>query len=143
VVTAFAVLGWVIQLIHVEQSNPRVLIEVSAPGDVHEILRRSCYDCHSNETEWPWYSRIAPASWIVTSDVVRGRRELNFSDWPALDPELDAYIRGLVAKRIEAGDMPTGPYALLHPGARLSEEDRSRLIDWGNEPAWDLFLGAF
>ncbi len=81
------VAGAAIQLVPVKRSNPPVEFEVEAPADVHAILERACYDCHSNRTRWPWYSSVAPVSWLVARDVRRGRKELNFTDWPAFDFE--------------------------------------------------------
>jgi len=83
---AVAVFGG-LQLVPVEKTNPPVRLEVDAPPAVMEILKRACYDCHSNETRWPWYSRIAPASWFLASHVRKGRGDLNFSDWPIYDFE--------------------------------------------------------
>src|SRR5690242_8962779 len=74
----------VIQVIPVTRDNPPGETEVPAPDSVRVVLRRACYDCHSNETVWPWYSRIAPVSWLLARDVHQGRRELNFSTWNRL-----------------------------------------------------------
>jgi hypothetical protein len=72
-------LGILIQLIPIRRDNPPATGSVAAPPEVMSILRRSCYDCHSNETIWPWYSRVAPVSWLVARDVHEGRRHVNFS----------------------------------------------------------------
>ena len=76
-----------IQLVPVDRSNPPVESEISTPPEVHIILRKACYDCHSNETTWPWYSKVAPVSWLVASDVHEGREELNFSTWASYNSE--------------------------------------------------------
>src|SRR5450759_484008 len=81
-----------IQLIPVDRTNPPVQKEMPAPPDVQAILRRSCYDCHSNETVWLWYSKVAPISWLVSRDVRQGRRELNFSDWTASEKQLKSCL---------------------------------------------------
>ena len=70
-----------IQLVPVTKSNPPLETEISAPSNVQAILNRSCYDCHSNKTVWPWYSHVAPVSWLVSSDVSGARRKMNFTTW--------------------------------------------------------------
>jgi hypothetical protein len=119
-----------IQLVPVERANPPVEFEVDPPADVHAILKRSCYDCHSNETRWPWYSRVAPASWLVARDVRRGREDLNFSEWPAFDFEDQEVALSDIVKQIDKGKMPLPVYLVMHPGARLSESERGRLLEW-------------
>ncbi len=76
-----------IQFIPVERSNPPVTQEIDAPSNVLSILKTSCYDCHSNETEWPWYSKVAPVSFLVSADVRNGRKRVNFSEWDKYDEE--------------------------------------------------------
>ena len=78
------------QLVSFERTNPPVTGEIKAPGDVKPLLERACYDCHSNQTVWPWYSRIAPGSWLMHRDVIEGRKELNFSEWASLYPRAPA-----------------------------------------------------
>src|SRR5438874_1058331 len=70
-----------IQLVPVERTNPSATKPIEAPAEVTAVLRRSCYDCHSNETRWPWYAYVAPVSWLVADDVKDGRAKLNFSSW--------------------------------------------------------------
>jgi Haem-binding domain len=87
--------------------------------------RSACYDCHSNETEWPWYSYVAPLSWLVRDDVDRGREALNFSDWGTDDADVDP---GDAADAVEDGSMPPDRYVRLHPDVRLSDGERRALI---------------
>jgi hypothetical protein len=111
--------------------NPRPLVRVGGASDeVVSILNRSCRDCHSMGTEWPWYARIAPVSWMVSEDVDKGRRFLNFSRW-------DAYTRGqkmaflaAMASATAQERMPPKRYLVLHPQAALSDADRKILKDW-------------
>src|SRR6185436_12929985 len=70
-----------LQLVPVERTNPPLKAPLQAPAPVDAILRRACYDCHSNESRWPWYGYVAPVSWLVADDVKQGRKHLNFSDW--------------------------------------------------------------
>jgi hypothetical protein len=92
--------------------------------DAEALARAACYDCHSNETDWPVYSYVAPMSWLVRSDVEAGRDALNLSE---LDQGGDEEL-GDAADTIEDGEMPPQQYQLLHPGARLSDEEKARLI---------------
>lgn len=94
------------------------------------MLRRACYDCHSNETVWPWYSKVAPASWLVADDVEHGRRHVNFSTWNRRTPEEQAKAMKTVWEEVEAGEMPLWQYRPLHPAARLSDADKALLRVW-------------
>jgi len=102
--------------------NPPVIRAAPWPDEASEqIARTSCYSCHSNETEWPIYSYVAPMSWMVRYDVERGRDELNFSDWDAGDAD-DAI------EMIEEGNMPLDRYVLIHRDARLDDTESATLI---------------
>lgn len=119
-----------IQFVPVERTNPAVETEVPAPPEVRTVLRRACYDCHSNETVWPWYSRIAPVSWLVARDVVKGREELNFSTWNRLSTKQQVEAMKESWEEIEEGEMPPWFYLPAHRDARLSENDRMLLREW-------------
>jgi len=116
-----------IQLVPVSRTNPPVETEIPAPPAVREILRRACYDCHSHETRWPWYSRVAPVSWLVAHDVFEGRRHLNLSAWNRYDAEKRRKKLDELWEQVDEGDMPLWFYVPLHPEARLSEADREAL----------------
>lgn len=94
------------------------------------VLRASCFDCHSNETVWPWYSHLAPISWLVASDVHRARKILNFSDWDRLGPDRQAEILADAQGEIEEGAMPPSRYLRLHRGAKLTPETKAALLSW-------------
>jgi hypothetical protein len=119
-----------IQFVPVEQTNPAIESEIPASPEVRSVLRRACYDCHSNETSWPWYSHIAPVSWLVAHDVHEGREKLNFSTWNALSERKQAKALHEVLEEVEEGEMPPWFYLLPHPEARLSDQDRSALSQW-------------
>lgn len=123
-----------IQFVPVDRSNPAVETEVPAPADVRAILRRACYDCHSNETVWPWYSRVAPVSWLVTGDVSEGRRKLNFTTWNRLPAPLQVKKLKESWKEISEGEMPPWYYVAVHRGATLSAADRAALSKWALGP---------
>jgi mono/diheme cytochrome c family protein len=107
-----------------DHANPSVTQAAAfAPGPGLELARGACFDCHSNETEWPWYTNIAPSSWLVQRDVDEGRASLNFSEWDRPQGEPDEMI-----EVIRDGDMPPTSYTLIHPEARLSDADRATLL---------------
>jgi hypothetical protein len=108
-------------------TNPPHRFQIDAPPPVAGILRRACYDCHSNETKWPLYSRIAPGSWLMARDVHRGRNHLNFSEWGSADEDERQDDRESCWEQIQSGAMPPRVYLPLHPSARLSEADKALL----------------
>jgi hypothetical protein len=130
-IVAFLVLA---QLIPVKRTNPPVETEVTAPAAVKEVLRKACYDCHSNETVWPWYSKIAPSSWLVWSDVHEARGEFNFSTWNRLDEKKRAKVRKRCWKEVSENDMPPWIYRLAHRKARLSIRDLDLIKEWSTSP---------
>lgn len=126
----------VIQFIGIERSNPEfdqsldLITMEKPPMDVEKILRASCYDCHSNETIWPWYSYVAPASWLIKQHVDDGRDNINFSDWGEYELEDRAYIIEEMIEEVEDGEMPFPGYDVFHPDAKLSEEQKKALFNW-------------
>ncbi len=119
-----------IQFAPVERSNPAAEADVPAPANVRAILRRACYDCHSNETVWPWYSRVAPFSWLVVRDVREGRKELNFSTWNRISTRQQVKKLKESWKEVDEGEMPPWYYLSMHRDATLSAEDRAALHSW-------------
>jgi hypothetical protein len=105
------------------------------PPPVAATLRAACYDCHSDETKWPWYSHIAPVSWLVAGDVRDGRERMNFSDWPHDQPERAAKRLERISEEVGYRNMPPGKYTLLHPEARLTPAQREQLIHWADGEA--------
>ena len=97
---------------------------------VEAILRRSCNDCHSSETDWPWYSNVAPASWFLKRHVDEGRRELSFSEWATYSKRKRERKLHEICQQVESGEMPLKSYLPLHPSARLSAEDKRVLCEW-------------
>lgn len=132
-IAAVATLG-AMQLVTCKHENPPITGELVAPPDVQEVLRRACYDCHSHQTVWPWYSHVAPISWLVYRDVTEGRRHVNFSTWTALPPEKQAKKKKGSAKEAREGEMPPWFYLPAHPTARLTEADRATLARWAESP---------
>lgn len=118
------------QVIPVSRTNPPVEAEVPASPEVRQILRRACYDCHSNETVWPGYAYVAPFSWLIASDVNRGRNHVNFSTWNRYSPADRAEHLADVWDEVSQGEMPLAIYLPLHPEARLSDADKAALEAW-------------
>jgi Haem-binding domain len=114
-----------IQLVPYGWRHPNPPVTQDAPwpdGEAARIARSSCYDCHSNETDWPLYSYIAPMSWLVRSDVESGRDELNFSEWDRDDGDADKAIETILD-----ASMPPDRYTLIHRGARLTDAEADHL----------------
>lgn len=109
------------------------------PDKIESQIRASCYDCHSNETIYPWYSYVAPVSFLVKRDTEIGRKELNFSDWETLDKKKKAKHLTNIIEEIEEGKMPFPPYLITHSDAKLNEETKKVLIDWADNYAESLF----
>ena len=111
------------------------------PADVRGILERSCADCHSHATVWPWYSNVAPVSWLVAEDVVDARKEMNFSVWGDYTPKRAEHKLEELCEQVEQREMPLKKYTFLHPNAKLTDADRRRLCEWSS--AWRKeILGA-
>ena len=134
-VVAFAAM----QLAQPARTNPPVktdfLKTTAAPPDVAAMFRAACYDCHSHETRWPWYSYVAPMSWQIADDVNRGRRHVNLSEWPADNPDLARKKIEDMSDEIDDGDMPMKKYTLIHKDARLTSQQRDTLTQWLNAQA--------
>jgi hypothetical protein len=124
------ILAVLIQVIPVNRQNPPVLHEVSAPDSALAVLKRSCYDCHSNETDWPWYSRLAPISWLVSYDVNEGRGAMNLSEWDLYEPITQRDLMDLILEQIDEKKMPLWYYLRLHPKSKLTEADITVLRNW-------------
>ena len=119
------VLFGLIQLIPIDRSNPPVTKEPNwSSPEARALVKEHCFQCHSNETEWPWYSYVAPASWLIKFDVVEGRRTFNFSEWDRTPGNLSE-----MAENINRGSMPPMQYTLFHPNSKLNDQQKQALID--------------
>ena len=122
---ALLILFILIQFIPVDRSNPPVKGEPQWDSPrTKELFMRACGDCHSHHTRWPWYSYIAPISWLIAYDVHEGRKHFNVSMWGYQKQEADE-----AAEVVEKGEMPPLLYLLAHPEARLSEQEKRELIE--------------
>jgi len=124
----FVVVFAAAQLVRPEPANPATDISrtiqahVGTASGLVAVLDRACRDCHSNRTVWPWYTQIAPVSWLMASGVSKGRKAVNFSEWAAYSPEQQRMLLAVSCDDATSGKMP-GPYTRLHPEPRLSAED--------------------
>jgi hypothetical protein len=106
------------------ESRTQITPEVAA------ILHRSCSDCHTTNTRWPWYSQIAPVSWYLASDVSDGRRHFNLSDWANYDTKRALTKLDEMCEEVQHGAMPPKPYLFIHSDAKLSDNDKKMICDW-------------
>jgi heme-binding protein len=137
VLVAMIVFLVVIQILQPARTNPYAVptkslaAHVRIPGDVYSSLLRSCGDCHSNETVWPWYSHVAPLSWVVVDDVNEGRRHMNFGDWEALQDPKQANDRLIdICEEIQRKGMPPFSYRLIRGDKRLIPQEIDSICSW-------------
>ena len=107
-----------------------LLVGADIPPSVVDVFAHACASCHSEETRWPWYSYIAPASWVVETDVKRARERLNLSRWDGLDAAKQRLLLTAIATVIENREMPLHRFVVFHPGVKLSTVDSVQVIDW-------------
>ena len=137
VVLALVAILVAMQVFQPRRTNPPSIPSRSLPAhmvlpeNVYSSLMRGCGDCHSNQTRWPWYSRVAPYSWVITDDVNQGRRHLNFEDWEAQEsPKRANEELGKICKEIQQKGMPPFSYRLLHRESKLSPEEVASICAW-------------
>jgi len=124
------------QFFRPERTNPPFDPSLTIKSDslaspaVLAILEQSCFDCHSNETRWPWYSEITPSNFLLVRDVNEGRSHLNFSQWLSNKPLRRMSLLEKMYDEVADGAMPLPPYLLMHPNASLTEEKKKILLDW-------------
>jgi Haem-binding domain len=127
-----------IQFVPVARTNPafdpKLAIDhqVQVPAEVKAILDRSCKDCHSDETMWPLYARIAPVSWLLANDVRDAREKMNLSEWGAMDADAARDVLIEVCRQVKKGQMPLGLYRLIHREAVLRPSDVTALCTWSD-----------
>ena len=142
-VGGLAVIGLAIQFVPnelpiVESTNSEDLAGSGLVSqEIAGILKSSCYDCHSNETKYPWYAYVAPSSWLVAKDVRKAREELNFSTWQAYEMLEKLEKLDDISILVKDGEMPLGIYTILHSSAKLEDTQRQLIVDWA-ESAMDV-----
>jgi hypothetical protein len=125
--------GIAIQFIPVKGvgSNPPERFKIDAPPEVEAILRESCFDCHTNETRWPWYAKLAPASWLLARDIRKGRSHMNMSEWGEASEDARALDKENSWDEISEGEMPPWFYIIpMHPKAKLDDAKKATLKAW-------------
>ncbi len=136
IILVLVVLFVVIQFIRIDKSTPEVdaqkdFIAMTNPSEkIKTILQNSCYDCHSYQTKYPWYSEVAPISWWTKHHVNEGREELNFSIWGEYSAKKADHKLEECAEEVEEGEMPLKPYTITHGDADLCNEDKELLIEF-------------
>ncbi len=110
--------------------NPKERFALEAPADVKAILVKACLDCHSNETRWPFYARVAPGSWLILRDVKKGRARFNMSEWGDSDEDARNLDKENAWDQISEGEMPPWFYIPMHPDARLNDAEKNTLKTW-------------
>ena len=126
----------VMQFFRIDKTNPKVekakdfITIANPPADVETMLRSACYDCHSNETKYPWYSNVAPVSWFLENHINEGREYFNFSTWADLSEDDKNHILHECEEEVEEKKMPLDSYTWTHGDADLSAEQREKLATW-------------
>ena len=126
----------IVQFIRPARTNPAidpsqtVEARLQLTPEAAAILDRSCNDCHSNKTRWPWYSNVAPVSWFVIDHVNEGRENLNFSEWGRYTTRDNDGLLKQICREVKSGTMPLSSYTPMHPGSELSTQDRQTLCAW-------------
>lgn len=125
-----------IQFIRINKTNPvsepaKDFITMENPPDqVTMMLKNACYDCHSNETVYPWYTNVAPFSWVIGKHITEGREHLNFSTWADYSKDKQSHKLEEFVEEVKEGNMPIPNYTWMHSEAKLSDEDRKLMVDW-------------
>ncbi len=115
-----------------EETND-ILTLYKAPKEIETLIKTSCYDCHSNNTRYPWYNKIQPAAWFMQGHIKEGKEELNFSEFASYSKRKQRSKIKSMIDQIEEGEMPLWSYTLAHRDAKLSAEDKVALIQWLEE----------
>jgi hypothetical protein len=116
-----------------EITQTDLLKTYNVPDSVQAVLKTACYDCHSNNTNYPWYTNIQPIGWMMANHVKEGKAELNFSEFGSYSLRKQQHKLKSIGEEIEEGDMPIASYKLMHSNARLTKSQQSLLIDWATK----------
>ena len=144
VLLALAVVLFAAQFVRPDLTNPPIdpAHELRAPANVQSILDRSCNDCHSNRTRYPWYAQISPLSWWLKDHITEGRREVNFSEFATYSARRKGRKFKEICEQVKEGEMPLESYLPLHPSAKLSDADRQVLCQWTSAESAALISAA-
>lgn len=120
-------------------NNTELILFHPSDQEVKGIIKTACYDCHSFETRYPWYSYVAPVKWLVIQDIRDGREELNFSEWEKMEKREQIKMLEEIKEEVEGGSMPLPIYTLMHRDARLSEGQKIKLSEWATAKTDEIF----
>lgn len=135
----------IIQFIHPSRNNNAAMsgndisTVTQVPDEVNTLLHRACYDCHSNSTNYPWYSHVQPIDWWLNDHIVDGKRHLNFSEFATYKPMRKFKKMSEIAEEVEKGDMPLQAYTLIHKEAKFTDNEKQQVIAWATNAAKDLY----
>jgi hypothetical protein len=136
IIKILTILFVLIQFIRIDKTNPKIdktqdFISIYKPNEtVRNTLKSSCYDCHSSESKYPWYSNISPVSWMLKHHINEGREELNFSEWGTFTTKRKMKKLEEIVAEVEDGEMPMTPYIMMHSEAKMSEASRKAFLDF-------------
>ena len=126
----------VIQFFRIDKTNPEYneaedfITITQPPTEIAGLIKAACYDCHSHQAKYPWYSNVAPVSWMVAHHIEEGREHLNFSTWTAYSEKKADHKLEEAAEEVEKGNMPMKPYVAMHSEAKMTDEQKTALIEW-------------
>ena len=116
-----------------ESATPQDITQVvDVPAEVHDIISTSCFDCHSNRTDYPWYSYVNPVGWWLNGHINHGKEELNFSEFATYKDDWKNHVLEEIAEEVGEGHMPLSSYLWIHTDARLTDAQRQSIVDWAN-----------
>jgi hypothetical protein len=136
ILISIAVIFGSIQFVHIDRSNPPIAsgktLEsvVNVPADIQQVLAKSCNDCHSHKTVYPWYTQIAPVSWWLRDHIDHGRENLNFSEFATQPTRNQERSLEEICDEVRSGQMPLPSYLIMHTDAQLSESDKNAICAW-------------
>jgi len=136
ILIALGVAFAIMQFFPIDKTNPPIeqtkdfLVMENAPAEVAQLFKTACYDCHSNETKYPWYTSVAPVSWFVKGHIDEGREHLSFSTWGDYDAKKKAYKMEEIIEVVDGKEMPMLTYWMIHWDAKISVEQRTQITDW-------------
>lgn len=125
-----------IQFIRIDVTNPEFYVNndflkhTDAPAEIGNVLKNSCYDCHSYQTKYPWYANLAPVSWMLKNHIDEARKHLNFSKWDEYSIDKQNSLIEECVEEIQSNEMPLSSYTLMHSNARLSSGSKQMLVEW-------------
>lgn len=126
----------VIQFISIDKANPKVnemedfISNTRPPAKVADMIRNACYDCHSHETTYPWYTNVQPVAWWIKGHIKEGKKHLNYSEWASYSEDKQTHKIEESIEEIESNHMPLKSYTWTHSKAKLSHRDREEMIQW-------------